>query len=348
MRKSIFSVLRGSRKTKLWMAFLLMMLILMSNVSCSGKGMQDAIETPAYNDSGTKTIYVNTSARGTEVTKAILAGIISGAEEENCEIIFQADINGNIDTNIMYIGQALEQGVDGMILTAVHEEKYIDIINQVVETGIPVVTVHSDAPDSRRKAYCGPNYDEYAKNAAYWMADAIGYKGNVGVMIGNISGTHEPKIADIFVATIEENFPDIHVVAIDGDTIDPARASEKVEKIVGENPDLAGVFNTTAATVEQWNDMIIKNNLDMKVIVMDTLPEQLEYLLDGTIYGIISQGLFEEGYLSAKALFDAEPEEYQYVESVFVTGSDLQLIQQYQEENEKVEEIIQRFKNGNE
>ena len=104
----------------------------------------------------------------------------------------------------MYTEQALEQGVDGMILAALHEEDYIPVIDKAVEAGVDVVTVHSDAPKSRRKAYCGPNYDDYARKAAYWLAEAIGGKGEVGVMMGNMSGTHEPRIAGYLYGNAEE------------------------------------------------------------------------------------------------------------------------------------------------
>ena len=150
---------------------------------------------------------------------------------------------------------------------------------------------------------------------------------------------------DIFTETLRNSFPEIEIVAVDGDTIDPSRAYEKVKKMVTDHPRIAGVFNTTAATVEQWNDIIMEKGLKdkLKVIVMDTLPRQLEYVQSGTIYGVISQGLFDEGYQALKALFSPKPIEYQYVGSEFVTKSDKELIQKYMDKNAAVKAIIDDY-----
>ena len=64
---------------------LLSLLFVFSTGACSAgtSGGQKAVDATRP-----KIIYVNTGARDTEVTKAILAGVIKASKEENCEIVF--------------------------------------------------------------------------------------------------------------------------------------------------------------------------------------------------------------------------------------------------------------------
>lgn len=291
-------------------------------------------------DDGSKVIYVNLGSSSTDVAKTIRAGMLEAQDEGGYYLVFQAANDADIEMNINYIRQAIGQKVDGMIIAVLDEVAYLPVLNEVADAGIPFVTVHSDAPGSDRKAYCGPNYEEYAEKAAYWMAEAIGYEGEVGIMTGAV-GSHEKSIAEIFKETIEREYPGIEVVAEDGDTIDPAKAKEKVWAMVENHPELDGVFNTTAATVEQWDEIMEEKGLQdqLKVILMDTLPDQLECIRKGTIYGTISQGLYQEGYMAVKAVFNDVPQECQYVESEFVTVQTEDLLEKYEQENSIVQSL---------
>jgi len=312
---------------------------------CSCSGDNTSSDNPGKSPETAKkprVIYANTGAKNTGVSNAIKAGMFKAIEEENYQLIFEADANGYIEPNLIYIQQAIDKKVDGMIISAIGTG-YTPLINKAVDAGIPVVTVHSDAPDSKRKAYCGPNYKEYAKKAAHWMAQVLNSKGKIGIMQGAM-GIHENSIAQIFKETINTNYPLIEIVAEDGDTIDPAKAIEKVRKMVNNNPGLDGVFNTTAATVDQWDQVIKERNLQGRLIIiaMDTLLTQLRLVKSGTLYGVISQGLFEEGYLAVKALFDENPKEIQYVKSEFITLENKDLLEKYEIENKLIEDIIMK------
>lgn len=55
---------------------------------------------------------------------------------------------------------AMHSGVDGIILQASEEEGTLEMIDEIVNAGIPVVTALSDCPESVRQAYVGVNnYD---------------------------------------------------------------------------------------------------------------------------------------------------------------------------------------------
>ena len=313
---------------------LIVVLMTLGSLSCGSNQDSDAMG----NDS--KVIYVNLGSGFTDVAKTIKAGMLEAQDEEDVCLVFQAAYDADIQMNINYVRQAIDQRVDGMIIAVLDEEAYMPVLQEVAEADIPFVTVHSDAPESARRAYCGPNYAEYARQAAHWMAEAIGYDGEVGIMLGAI-GSHEKSISKIFKETIEQDYPDIKVVAEDGDTIDPAKAKEKVLSMVEKHPELDGVYNTTAATVNQWDEIILEKGLQekLRVIMMDTLPDQLACIRKGTIYGTISQGLFQEGYMSVKAVFDMDPEEYQFVGSEFVTAQTEDLLQKYEQENEIAQSI---------
>ncbi len=60
---------------------------------------------------------------------------------------------------------AIASDVDGIILEPNGEEEIIDLINEAVDEGIPVITVMKDVPNSKRKSYVGIN--TYKQGQAY-------------------------------------------------------------------------------------------------------------------------------------------------------------------------------------
>ena len=97
----------------------------------------------------------------------------------------ETQYKGPSDLNIQAMIQAIELAVarkPGGIMVVGFEESLNDAVNKAVEAGIPVVTLDSDLPNSKRVAFVGTgNYDAGFKGGEK-LAELIGGRGKVAIL----------------------------------------------------------------------------------------------------------------------------------------------------------------------
>lgn len=90
---------------------------------------------------------------------------LEAAQEHDAYVQFHARDMGDGYDEIDYMEISIAAGADGIILEFNGEESLKAEINKAVEAGIPVITIMSDAPDSSRQSFVGPN--DYQVGQAY-------------------------------------------------------------------------------------------------------------------------------------------------------------------------------------
>ncbi|WP_142303752.1 sugar ABC transporter substrate-binding protein [Neobacillus soli] len=94
---------------------------------------------------------------------------------------FQADIFGYLKN----IDMAISSRVDGIIVQGKEHPEFIQIVNKALQKGIPVITVFTDAPDSLRKTYVGPNHYQEGIILGEHIATQMGDGGKIGIVYGD-------------------------------------------------------------------------------------------------------------------------------------------------------------------
>jgi ribose transport system substrate-binding protein len=228
--------------------------------------------------------------------------------------------NAELDVNIGYVEQAIAERAAGILVFPYNDVAYTQVINKAVDAGIPVVTIHWDAPASKRKAFIGPNSDLYAVAAADRLGKLLGGKGNVGIMQGNFNPL-ENKVARIFTDRLAEKYPAIKVVARDEDTTETVKATEKATNMIQTHPELNGVFSSTGGGAVSWAKAMEETGTLGKIVVisMDITRQNLDLVKAGKIYGVIAQGIYDEGYRGVQLLLQDKPATTNYTDNTIVT-----------------------------
>jgi ribose transport system substrate-binding protein len=252
------------------------------------------------------TIFVESFMKGLPVNAQWEYGPKKAARELGIKVICDASDDGGLEKNLAVIEQAIGQGVSGIACISVSDAAYTPLIEKAFEKSIPVATYHMDAPSSKRIAYFGPSQESYAKYSARHIADSLGKKGKVITIQGPPSDT-ESWIIDSFVKEINAYAPEVKVVAQISDTLDVAKAYEKITAAIQANPDTRGFFSCTSrggldvATILEEQDIGFEGICN---ITMDPVPSNLDLLEQGKITGIVDQGALFTGYRAVYALYE--------------------------------------------
>ena len=252
-------------------------------------------------------IGVIAKSQSNPVFQAARTGAMDAAKDLAKEYGVEVKINWRTPNNedaqqqAQYVEQLASQGVDGIAVSCTDAKVLEGAINGAVKKGVEVATFDSDSPASSRFAYYGMNDVEAGKAVMRELAKAMGDKGVVAILGGN---QNAPNLQARVRGVKEEakNHPNITIKDTYYHAETAAEAAAKVQSVQSANPDITGW-----AMVGGW-PLFTKNALDgvyqkAKVVAVDHLPEQLEYVRQGQVQALIGQDCYGWGYQSVKMIF---------------------------------------------
>jgi ribose transport system substrate-binding protein len=195
----------------------------------------------------------------------------------------------DIPAMITAFEQALaKKNLKGIVVVG-FEPALIPIINKAVESGVPVVTVDADLPESKRVAFVGTGNVKAGYEGGTKLAELIGGKGKVALMTKPGQSNLDERIKGYKDALAK--FKDITLVQIVDTQSDAVIAAQVATAVLRRNPDLAGIGcveaagGTGAATAVKEAGLAGK----VKVVAMDRGNEVLEQIGKGVISATIAQ-----------------------------------------------------------
>lgn len=210
--------------------------------------------------------------------------------------------NEDAQQQAQYMEQLASQGVAGIAVSCSDGEVLKSAIDSAVSKGVEVATFDSDSPNSKRFAYYGINDDEAGRAVLDQLAKAMGEKGVVAILAGNQNAPNlQARVRGVKEAA--KKYPGIKIKDTYYHAETPTDAAAKVQQVQTANPDITGW-----AMVGGW-PLFTKNALDgvyqtAKVVSVDHLPEQLEYVRKGQVQALIGQDCYGWGYKSVEMLMD--------------------------------------------
>lgn len=188
-----------------------------------------------------------------------------------------------------------------------------------MEDGIPIVAMDSGSDYKDVAATCATNNLAAGKTAAVKMADALEESGEVAVFVQDSISMTAKQREQGFLKELKENHPNVKVAKVyrfDELSKMAKKIAEKtkVEEtsitqadvitwILEKNPNLTGIYTTNLdVTQEVIKTMKNLERTDLKVIGFDGGKEQLQYIEDGLIDGLIVQNPFGMGYATVIAI----------------------------------------------
>lgn len=184
-------------------------------------------------------------------------------------------------------------------------------IDAAVQAGIPVITIDSDDPGSKRLYFIGTNNIEAGRLGGKRLIQKLSGKGNV--VFFTLAG--QPNIEDRLrgFKDVLESRPDIHIVDVIDIKSDPRVAFDKAQELLAQTgPKKIDAFVCLeSAGGKPVSDAIRRANVtDRVLIAWDANQDTLDGIKAGTIDSTIAQKPYTMGYYGLKALdeiFHAPP-----------------------------------------
>lgn len=224
------------------------------------------------------------------------------------EVIYTGSVSSDAMEQARVVEDMIARKVDAIAISCNDPIACINPINQAVDAGIPVITWDSDSPQSKRFAYLGVNNVEGGKQAAKLLIEAMGESGKIAILTG-VPGAYNLEERIRGFREVIDQYPDIKVVAVRSTNDDINLSVQVVEETMQAFPDLNGWFFVGMwpllagrGSMPLWEQAALKGNL--KTVSWDTMPEELEFLKDGYLSGLIDQNCWAWGYDTIQILYD--------------------------------------------
>ena len=232
-------------------------------------------------------------------------GAEKAASERGAVIDFQGPDFPNADEGIKLINMAYSAKASGIITYIQDQYKYNDVINTVVKSGMPLVTIDSDAEESDRIAYVGTDNVGAGKIGAQEVIRQVGIDGKIAVIIGGKDVKNQVERVSGFKDYVEKH-SNLKVVDVQSSDAFQLEAEIAANHILSNDQDIKALFCTSALDGQGAEKAVSSLRLDgkVKIICFDDLPETLDKIKKGKIAATIVQKPFYMGYKAVQIIMD--------------------------------------------
>lgn len=196
---------------------------------------------------------------------------------------------------VAVVEQAATMGATAICVSPIEPVSFIDVINDTIKNGTPVMCFDSDCPESDRLCYIGTSNYAAGQAGAEELAKQIGGSGDVLLftMVGQLNHQERLRGAQEYLAA---NYPDIHVVQVLSAEATTDAAAAAVNAALQTNPNVKGIFSTVATGTTGAAQVIKETGFKMANVGFDTDVSVLACIEEGTATATISQNYYVMGY----------------------------------------------------
>jgi ribose transport system substrate-binding protein len=198
--------------------------------------------------------------------------------------------------------RAVQKKATGILLAVTDPAVLKDSIDKAVAAGIPVVTIDSDAPASKRLFFIGTNNYQAGFTGGQRLAEELKGKGNVVVF----TMPDQPNLQDRLRGYKDAlaRTPQIKITRIVDIQGDPRIAFDTATEIVGKEKDKVDAFVCLEAqSGKEVASVLNSYHVPGKpVVAMDTDQETLDWIKKGVIVATIAQKPYTMAFVGLQML----------------------------------------------
>jgi len=236
---------------------------------------------------------------------SIHAGVDQAAKDLGVEVQWNGP-NEETDhaRQIQIVDSMVTQHLSAIAISATDERALAAPVERAIKAGIPVSVFDSGVNGEGFVTFVATDNFGAGVAAARKIAEFIGGKGTVAMVMHKPGGTSTMLREQGFTGTIAKEFPNVKIVARQYGMADRAKARDAAENMLTAHPDLDAMFASSEASSLGAIQAIKVRGLSgkVKLITFDTSDSHIEALADGTITLMLVQDSFKIGYEAVKSL----------------------------------------------
>lgn len=209
-----------------------------------------------------------------------------------------------VESNLEKINELVSEGCCGLCLATVDVVEIRQKINELVESGIPVITVNTDVSNSKRLCYVGSDYSRSGHVAAgmtslickeklkiLLVTGSLKIKGHNDRILGFMQGLSETSVQYDVIAKIESHDSDDY-------------AFEATTDSLRMYPEINMIFVSAAGACGVWKAVKNAGLTDkIKMLTFDDTPAVVSMLRQHIIDFTVCQDPVEQGVQSVMLMF---------------------------------------------
>ncbi len=219
-----------------------------------------------------------------------------GAEDEavklNVTISFEGPENeSQVDKQMEMLQAALDKHPQALCFAALDSKAAIPLLEKAKAENIPVVGFDSGVDSDIPVATAATDNIAAAALAADKMAEAIGGKGKVGVIVHDQTSRTGIDRRDGFINEMKSKYPDVEIIGPQYGGGDQLKSTDLAKAMIQANPDIKGFFGANEGSAIGVVNAVKELNLSGKLVVIgyDSGQAQIDAINSGLMLGAITQ-----------------------------------------------------------
>lgn len=226
-----------------------------------------------------------------------IEGLNDGAKEFNFNLLLR-DGQGDPNTQVAVVRQFIAEKVDLIVIVPGDAQAVVPVILQANQAGIPVIAANNQVGEGAEVVtFVGADDYYFGQQQARLLAEAIGGKGNVAYLMGEL-GTSAQVMRQAGFEDVLADYPEIKIVAAISDGWDSARSLAATQDILLKHPagTLDAIVNQGPAGVpgSKYTEQI--GRTEVKWILGDYPRDVYEVIKEGLVYGTVMQDPYPQAF----------------------------------------------------
>lgn len=193
--------------------------------------------------------------------------------------------------------------VAGVLISPYSDPEIVASINELVDRNIPVLTIHTDLPESRRFRFIGQDGRQIGRLAAEQIAHATKGQGEVAIFSSSSNLQSALNRQAGFASAVQADFPGLHIVQTVDIPEQDLAAYRATLALLKQHDNLAALFVACGSAGEVGQAIRSLHRHDpVKIVCVDMYPQIADQVRDGIILCAIDQNLRQQGRLALKTL----------------------------------------------
>jgi len=251
----------------------------------------------AYHEEGERYVFVASNVNLPYWQEA-QAGLTDAAQQMGVKAEFTGPEKFDPQAQLKEFQKVAEIKPAGILVSVTRPELLQDAINSAVAQGIPVITVDSDAPNSKRVMFVGTDNFRAGGESGKRMGEIL--KGQGQVVMVTIPGQFNLDERARGVTDALKKYPGIKVAQTIDDNGDPRVANDSISALLKAKAKIDGIICLEASGGSGAAEALHRVDAKIPIVGFDKDPETLDWIDRDGITATVTQKPYVMAYYAIK------------------------------------------------
>ncbi|NUO92148.1 MAG: ABC transporter substrate-binding protein [Dermatophilaceae bacterium] len=239
--------------------------------------------------------------------QAVKKGAEQEAEKEGATITFEGPATEkDVEAQVTMLTNAIAKKPAALGFAALDSKAAEGLLQQAKSQNIPVIAFDSGVESDIPLTTAATDNKAAAAEAAKHMAQLLGGKGKVAMVVHDQTSLTGQQRRDGFIDWMKANAPNITLLPVQYGDGDQAKSADITKSIIAANPDVAGIYGSNeGSAIGVVKGVEESGKKGITIVGFDSGKAQTDAIRSGVMAGAITQNPIRMGEELVKAAMKA-------------------------------------------